>query len=191
MRSLVLEKRECKKLASNQILNLVCRIWVYRGLHLSNPVSNSTYWIQILLSNQIRFSAEHLEGSINNFNFIICYRVLSVERAGTCVVLSRNETFTSRRYEQEIRRWRRRRAREMLRQLQLASVSSYPGDTRPPICFQEELDSWTFVPYCTFTSHLRILIWYAWKFNCKFLLKFMWCDQLYHRYSEESVGDVS
>ena len=104
VRFLVLEKRECKKLASNQILNLVCRIWVYRGLHLSNPVSNSTYWIQILLSNQIRFSVEHLEGSINNSNFIICYRVLSVERAGTCVVLSHNEMFTSRQYQQEIRR---------------------------------------------------------------------------------------
>lgn len=103
-RFLVLEKRECKKLASNQILNLVCRIWVYRGLHLSNPVSNSTYWIQILLSNQIRFSIERLEGSINNFNFIICYRVLSVEKAGTRVVLSHNEMFTSCQYELEMRR---------------------------------------------------------------------------------------
>ena len=75
----------------------------------------------------------------------------------------------------------------MLRQLLLASVSSYSGDTLPTICFQEEFNSWTFVACCTFTTHLRTLI-YAWKFNCKFQLKFMWRDQLYHRYSDESVG---
>lgn len=75
----------------------------------------------------------------------------------------------------------------MLSQLQLASVSSYSVDTLPPICFQEQFSSWTFVAYCTFTSHLRISIWYAWKFNCKVHVM---CDQLYHRYEWTAPGDI-